>query len=497
MSRSFFARLNRRFAPTVATPDRRELLQTSLAAATAMLFGGMPEGEARPVKDARRVVVIGAGLAGLACADRLRELGYAITVVEARKRLGGRVITFTDLVKGKTVEGGGELIGPNQPAWQAYARRFKLTIVAGKDGSENEAPIYLGKKRLSTAEARMLWEEMTAAYKKILVDADDKRLNPYEPWTHPNAAALDRRSTADWIASLKPKNPLVTQALTLQITTINGMLAEWQSYLGNLAVIKGAGLEKFWTETDSQRVLGGNQQLAEKLADAVGRDQILQGIPVVGVRIEKEGVTVTLADARKLRCDDVVVAVPPSTWNRIAFDPPLPPTLTVQMSNSVKFLAGFKTRFWRDARLSPEGMMDGPINLTWENTCGQEGKEGACLTLYSSANAADECLSWTPETRSKQYLEALEKLYPGASRLFTRGLFMNWIADVWSKGGPSFPAPGQVTQAGPILQRGLYERLHFAGEHTCYAFVGWMEGALQSGLRLARRLALRDQKLKE
>ncbi|HEY7314644.1 MAG TPA: FAD-dependent oxidoreductase [Gemmataceae bacterium] len=498
MSRSLFAQLHRRFAPAATDPDRRDVLRVGLAATTALLFGPPSEAFPKPEKDAKHILIIGAGFAGLACADRLKQLGYKVTVLEARRRLGGRVLTFKDLVPGKTVEGGGELIGPNQPAWNKYAERFKFKdrIVPAKEKSDDEAPIYLEGKRLTAAQARELWEEMDAAYKKILVDADDKKLDPLMPWMHPKAKELDARSTADWIASLKLGKPLVKKALETQIMTINGVLPEWQSYLANLAIIKGAGGEDFWIKTDSERLLGGNQQLADHLAEAIGRDHIHLGTPVTAVCVGEDKVTLTLADSKTLDGDDVVAAVPPSTWNRIAFDPPLPAKLAVQMSNSVKFLAAFKGRFWRDAKLLPESMMDGPINLTWENTFGQKGDKGACLTLYSSGNAADECLGWSAEQRAAKYLGALDLLYPGSARQFECGRFMNWVADTWSKGGPSFPAPGQVTQAGPILHDGL-GRLHFAGEHTCYAFTGWMEGALESGLYLAQRLAKRDGKLKK
>ena len=68
---------------------------------------------------------------------------------------------------------------------------------------------------------------------------------------------------------------------------------------------------------------------------------------------------------------------------------------------------------------------------------------------------------------------------------------MNWPSDRWAKASYSFPAPGQVTAHGPVFFKGL-GRLHFAGEYTCYAFPGYMEGALQSGARLANRLGVRD-----
>ncbi|MBI3862757.1 MAG: FAD-dependent oxidoreductase, partial [Planctomycetia bacterium] len=196
-------------------------------------------------------------------------------------------------------------------------------------------------------------------------------------------------------------------------------------------------------------------------------------------------------DGRKLEADDVIVTVPCSTWNRIAFDPPLPAVLAPQMGTNSKFLVAVKRRFWEKEQLSPRSLTDGPINLTWEDTNGQPGDLGACLTVYAGGPMADLAMSWSADERQDRYLAILEQLYPGIGRQFDKSLFINWHNDPLARGTYSFPAPGQVTTVGPILEAGL-GRIHFAGEHCCPAFVGYMEGALQSGARLAKRLAMRD-----
>lgn len=90
----------------------------------------------------------------------------------------------------------------------------------------------------------------------------------------------------------------------------------------------------------------------------------------------------------------------------------------------------------------------------------------------------------------------MNKIYNGYKDNATKTRFMNWPNDPWTLAGYSFPAPGQVTTVGPILQKGI-GRLHFAGEHASYKFVGYMEGALNSGALVAKRLAARDGLLKE
>ena len=116
------------------------------------------------------MVVVGAGFSGLAAAYELSRAGYEVTVVEARNRVGGRVISFSDLVPGKNVEGGGELIGSNHPAWLAYAKQFGLQFL---DVSEEdlEAPIVLNGKKLTAEQSEQLWEEMEKAFNTIVTDA--------------------------------------------------------------------------------------------------------------------------------------------------------------------------------------------------------------------------------------------------------------------------------------------------------------------------------------
>src|SRR5688500_15649969 len=119
-----YSQLQRRFAAWPDAPNRRQVLQATLAAAGGLLSTSLtaaPRAKALP-----KVIVIGGGFAGLACADELAAAGYPVTVLEARSRVGGRVHTLSDVVEGKTVEGGGELVGPNQPTWMAYAKRFAL-----------------------------------------------------------------------------------------------------------------------------------------------------------------------------------------------------------------------------------------------------------------------------------------------------------------------------------------------------------------------------------
>jgi monoamine oxidase len=485
---NLYSELHRRYGK----PDgmtRREMIQRSLAAAGALLiserigFGAQRTGA--------RVIVIGAGFSGLAAAYELTKAGYDVTVVEARNRVGGRVISFSDMSPGKNVEGGGELIGSNHPTWVGYASQFKLQFLdIGEEDAEN--PIVLNGKRLTADDSEKLWKEMEAAFAPLLVDA--AKIDADRPWTAPDAEALDRRSLGAWIDGLSV-SPLCKAGIRAMQMADNGVVPEWQSYLGNLAMWKGGGLEKYWTDSEVYRCKGGNQQLATRLVAGIGAPKVLTRTIVRSVAVTDTGARVVLANGKTLDADHVILTAPPSTWNRIAFEPALPQSLGTQMGTNVKFLIGISGPFWRSRSLAPDFLSDGPVNMTWHATDAQKGA-GDVLTAFSGGTSAETCRDWGP-SRATNYLAELGKVYRGIGAAYTgKSRFMDWPADAWTKGSYSFPAPGQVTSQGPTLYDGL-GRLHFAGEYSSYAFMGYMEGALNSGAALAKRIAVKDGVIKE
>ena len=494
MSTSLFARLHRQFGPRVDVLTRREMLRATAAAAAGALLSNVPAfGRQAANATGKRVVVIGGGFAGLACAFELKSAGYDVTVIEARNRVGGRVLSFNstlggEFVVGRNVEGGGELIGSNHPTWVAYAERFKLEFLDVTQDEELALPIILGGKKLDKAAAKALYEEMREAHKGITADAEN--VDEDQPWKTSNAEELDKRTTADWIEKLKTSE-LAKLGIKVELTANNGQDVARQSYLGNLSQVRGGGLEKYWTDSEVYRSIGGNQQLALKLAEAIGQDRIVLKLPVKEVQVRDGGAVVTCADGRMLECDDVVLAVPPTVWDRIRFSPDIPAALRPQTGATLKYLAAVKKRFWKDAGLSPNALTDGDLSMTWDGTDNQAVDEGAALICFSGGPAAEACLRYPKESRDETYKAELSKLYPAFGANLVSSRFMDWPNEEWTKTGYSFPAPGQVTTVGPLLRKGL-GRLHFAGEHACFKFVGYMEGGLNSGVAVAKRIAMRD-----
>jgi monoamine oxidase len=434
----------------------------------------------------RRILVIGAGLAGLSAAFEAQSAGYAVEVIEARRRLGGRVWTLDDVVPGKIVEGGGELIGLNHPTWLAYAKRFGLRF--WKVNEPDDSPIVIGRKTLSKREERELTKDLATIVSQL--SELSKAVDPHCPWMSQDATNLDNRPVSEWIEQF-PTTSLCRRALTQQLEADNGVIAKNQSFLANLAMIAGGGHEKFWTDSERFRCDGGNQQLARKLAQELKND-VKTNVAAKSIVLTKDGVRVEATDGTAFEADDAILAVPPSTWPRIQFIPPLPTALTTpgpQMGKNVKFIVTSRNEFWKGK--SPNLSSDGAVNLTWQATEGQPGT-GEAMTAFSGARSSEKCQGWKPLDRPSKYVAELSRVYRKTRSAFADGRFMNWPMDTWVHASYAFPAPGEVVELGPIYSAGHMSHLHFAGEHTSYAFIGYMEGALHSGVSIAQKLARRD-----
>lgn len=487
--RSFFAVLSQRYRP-VSREQRRRFLKATLAASAGLLLSN-ESGLAQASRSPRRVIVVGAGFAGLACAHELKSAGYKVTLIEARDRVGGRVLSFKDLIEGKNVEGGGELIGSNHPTWVAYQEKFGLEFLDVTEEEDASMPVFLKGKMLSDEEVEKIYEEMEAAMN--LLNPEAEKIDAEEPWKSPDAATLDKRPFSEWIKSLTCGD-LSRLAIEIQNASDNAVANDKASHLGMLAAIKGGGLDKYWTESEVYRCSGGNQQLALRLAEMIGADNIRLGLPVKEIVTTDEKVIVKGSLGYTIEADDVVLAVPPTVWSKIRFEPEMPERLKTQMGTAVKYLAAVKKRFWRENKQMPDALTETFISQVWEGTDNQDQENAdtpACQVGFSSGAQAEQCLSLASGERDAKYTEQMEKLFSGYKDNFVKARFMSWPKDPLTLAGYSFPAPGQITSIGPTYYQGL-GRLHFAGEHTCYKFVGYMEGGLNSGASLARRIAKRD-----
>lgn len=500
--RSLYARLNRRYGPKITGADRQELVAEKISRQAPKPTPATKAGPLALREVSRpRVAIVGGGFAGLMAGSDLAPY-CDVTVFEARDRFGGRV--WSQSKSSGIVEAGGELIGYNHPLWLHLAKRFELGLSVNTsdpnfDALNLDMPMYFDGKKLSDRTLKSIYDEMTDAFNRMSRRA--ATIDPRKPWRAANAEKLDRTPLSDWIAGLDCSR-LTKAAIEQQFANDGGKPTREQSYLANLAVVAGGALHKhhngFFTQTEALRCSEGNDALAKRLAETINKDggSTHESTPVHAIQIDDDHVTVEAEGREPQVVDYVVLAIPPSLWPRsdfktIAITPELPRDYYVTMGKAVKYLSPLKGRFWIGVGLAPTATSD-QFGVTWEGTDNQIAAPGTDveLSLFAGGPYAELALKQSAAGGKPAvdafYAKRIGAIYPGYTENLSQPAdFIAWPEDPWTGAGYSCPAPGEVCRAGPLLDKAFHKRLFFAGEHTCFAYFGYMEGALQSGRKAA------------
>jgi monoamine oxidase len=450
---------------------RRELL-----AATGAVALGLPV-RARAARRRGRVVVVGAGLAGLACARELTLRGLGVTVFEARDRVGGRVLTLRDAFSGgQYAEGGAEFIGAHDTYVQALARSLGMKLE--RVPVDRDGVVYRRGRRLPNARFATLRIRADVERFWHRIETLGRGIDPRDPAK--SGRALDARSALSVIRELRLGDRarfLVEHELRLDF----GVEAESLSLLFLVQQAKiGHRQERKY------RIRGGNDLLP--LALAGGLDVRLE-TPVQGIERGQNGVTVT-AGGDDVDADWCVLAVPVPLLGSIEFDPGLPLELAsaverLRYGHAVKTALQYEQRFWKDAGDSGSILSDLTFGTAW-NAFVRPGTQGI---LVADTSGRDGFLYGTMGKRSRTLLVAdeIDDAYPGSRALFEAGETVSWHTDGWSLGSSVAYAPAQVTRFWDAVRRPV-GRLLLAGDQAD-VMSGTMEGALRSGRRVAALVA--------
>lgn len=519
MSRSLFGKLQRRFGPRISGDDLRDSMAANLEAMEA----GDPESRLELSKDGRpghTVAVIGAGFGGLSAAHFLSRERFKVTVFEARDDVGGRVSSLRDFIPNRIVEGGAELIGSNHPLWILLAQRLglALTVLTGEaeySGARLKMHVRVaGHDFGKPGSRRKLFNEMEKAYATLNKDAGtipDAR-SPW--WNCAGAPAWDMQNVDTWIQGLKCQQS-TKDVLAYELENDQTVPVSEQSYLGLLAAVRGGDRRKtlaklnepsrYWSQTEVFRCAHGNQELAFKLRSRCETRDAKFYLSTPVTEIDVTGVTPILVrteEGEPQEFDWVVIAVPP---NLLTNSPGVPKTIVVKglniaqaqirTGNAAKYLSRVRNRFWIEKATCPSGD-DEAFGAYWEGTDNQTAGADASgnplefdLSVFSGGSHSAKIMTPTSPLANE-----IEKVFNGYSaNLVTPPKLEDWPNKDWTKTGYSCPAVGEVTTKGRFLN-GIHGRILFAGEHTSMAFFGYMEGALQSGLRVASQIA--GQRLK-
>ncbi|HEY6671976.1 MAG TPA: NAD(P)/FAD-dependent oxidoreductase [Solirubrobacterales bacterium] len=397
----------------------------------------------------KRVVVIGAGFAGLAAADALRAGGAEVTVLEARGRVGGRVWSVP-FGEGAVIERGAEFILPGYEEMEALAARFGIPLVLKGTPYGRRVPV--GEEAVSQTE---------------LEDAFDRIAR---------GATADAVSAADVIAGLGLDPPL-SALIRTRVAISNGHPADDLA-----ASVLDEGASTFG-DFDNHTLEGGNMRLAEALAAELGAAVHLSS-PVRRVRWSEGAVNVATDHAR-IETDAVVIAIPTAPLAEIEFDPPLEGA-TAEALRAVTYGQNSKL-FLRLCSPAPPSAIMSVAGHFWSYTqLGADGEPAPFVVGYTGTMSAIDALGGSDGV--ERWVAALVALRedldldpePGSAML------SSWHDDPWVRGAYS-----ARSLSSPLRDDDLVKPigpLFFAGEHTAGEWHGLMEGALRSGRRAAEQV---------
>ena len=446
------------------------------------------------------VVIIGGGLSGLSTAKDLAAANKSFAILEARDRVGGRVLN-SNLTEKNIQELGGEYVGPTQNRVLALAAELGLptyktyttgnstfyrnnTVHHYQDTLGGIPPVGIG----SLIELAFLMNDINTLASKVDLEA---------PWTTPNATALDSMTLETYVSS-RLSTADSRLLLDIAIPAILSTELREPSLLYALRCIAAAGDETgpgtinrlIGVDGGAQdsRVSGGTQLLATLLAERLGSQNIYLNTPVRKVQL-KESRYLVSSDKVSISARHVVVAMSPPLVSHIIFNPPLPAgrdqlNQRMPMGALGKAIAIFPTAWWRDEGLNGEGLSDtGAIRVTYDNS--PEDESSGAIMGFIEADEMRKLDTASEEEVKRQVKQSFANLFGPRVENATDILVQRWDLEEFSRGGPSaFMTSGVLTQYGSYL-RAPVGRIHFAGTETSLRWIGYMDGAISSGERVA------------
>jgi len=436
------------------------------------------------------VVVVGAGLAGLTAALRLRQGGRSVIVLEARERVGGRLLA-AEIGDGEIVEVGGQWVGPTQE--RVLALLEELGIGRFPTFDEGRSVLELdGRLRHYSGTIPRVGPLVLAdiALARLRLQRLAAGVDPARPWAAERAAELDSRSLWDWLQTGMRTRKARTM-MRVAGRTIWGAEPEQISLLHALFYLRAAGgldaLLDVEGGAQQWRVEGGSQRLATTIAEQLGPEVVRTGAAVTAIESGDAGIVATTAGEHRTRARHALVAVPAPLRGRIRFEPAVPapaadPGALAPFGRLIKAAAVYETPFWRDQGLSGESLSDsGPATLTFDNSP-PSGAAGVLLGFVGGADA-DEHAGRSGSERRERVLACFARLFGERALEPQRYVEQEWsaAAEPWSGGGPTFVVPpGGWSALGPALADPV-GRIHWAGTETAARWAGFMDGAVSSG----------------
>ena len=448
-------------------PSRRDLFKAALLSTAAV-------GADRPSK---RILIIGAGLAGLSAAYELIQSGHQVTVLDARDRPGGRVLTLRDtFADGQYAEAGAETFGETHNFVQHYVHALQLeTIPAWNYEKLTSLVVRDGQSSPSNS----------ALSRKYIAPAVKEIGDPLAPgW--PSADLLRQFDRVSMVELLQSRGASPEEIAALQVNYSDS----WDNGTAPDSALCLLRDEAIARKGAAFRIRGGNDRLPKALAQSLGA-RVHYRTTLERIQQDNKRVTVTVNTSGRrsqISADYLICAIPFTVLRSIEVSPAFSEgkqrAIRELSYNSVtRVYVQSSTRSWIADGLSGYAATDLPIGTVWDCTEGQPGVRGI-LECYTSGERARRLASLSEPQRVRTVVENLRTVFASVS--YEKAVSIAWDADPLVKGAFAWFKRDQMSTLLPHVAR-REGRVFFAGEHTSPWF-GWMQGALESGNRAAHEV---------
>ena len=437
--------------------------------------------------------VVGAGFAGLTAARKLEAAGATVVVLEARDRVGGRVES-TQITDGVWVDLGGQWIGPTQNRMYSLAQEFGVetfpTYDQGKDVALDGSKRYVYGGDLPLLDPASLADVVQGF---LRFERLARKIDIDSPWTTDRAHGLDSQTVESWLR----RTMLTGRGRRLFRVFVSAIFATEPA---NLSLLHALFYTKSGTNFDTlsrtsggaqqDRFVEGSQGLAKRMAASI-KGEISFDSPVLAITSNDEAVSLS-GDWGSVSAKRTAVTIPPALACRITYEPQLPGIRDqlmqrVPQGSVIKAMAIYDEPFWRNDEMSGQaGSTHLGVSFTFDNSP-PSGSPGI-LVGFSEGAKASQLGSLPPEERKRRFIGDLVAYFgPKASDPIDY-IEKDWSEERWTRGcyGAHFP-PGVWTQFGPALREPV-RRIHWAGTETAVRWNGYMDGAVESGERVAAEL---------
>lgn len=475
---------------------RRFLKEVSLSAAALALMPyvarAKQRGGIRLLGAPQNVVILGAGLAGLAAGYELKRAGHNVTILEARKFAGGRLQTLRVFADSQYAEAGPLSFPQDHDFTFGYATDFRLPLRAASGFGSSIAHIRGSKFKVdASGNADIPFslkssERAAGVFRMPALYLEDYMRSVGNPrrdnWPPDSLREIDTVSLKQLLENLGASDGAIDIIAASQL----GILGFG---LDSFSALDGVVTEAIAVGPVFYEIVGGNDQLASALKKKVKKQFKKQSV-VLRIEQNETNVIVTYEDkegVKTITADRCICALPFPVLKGIEISPAFSEDKQraineLKLTPVTRTYQQFRNRVWEQSGFTGYGVTDLAIQNTYSPTITQTGRRGI-LVSYTGGQRALDLGAMSEKDRQDFVLRKMGSLFNNLNSQYESGTSYVWQADKWAQGAFAYFEPGQMATLLPLAQR-AEGRIHFAGEHTS-VWHGWMNGALESGNRAA------------